>query len=78
MHHVKIHLDPLNRRIRLGHVEPSLLGRAVNRNKVVKEIQRGIVFFNIFHQRRHIVLDPKEHTTSIVETDVDILKHACP
>ena len=75
MHHVKLHLDPLNRGVRLCHIEPRLLGRAIDRHQRVKEVQMGIIFFDVFHQGRYVVLNPEQNTTGIVEMDVDVFEH---
>ena len=78
MHHVKINGDFGRGCVRFCHLECCLLRRTIDGRESIEEVQCCIVFFDVFHQRWNIFLNPKQHTACIHELDVDVFERTVP
>ena len=73
MQHVKLYVDLAGIGIRLRYLESCCLGRPIYGNQSVEEVQRCVVFLDVFHQGGNVVLHTKQHSASVHKLDVDIL-----
>ena len=78
MHYVEINGDFCWCRIWFGNFKRRLLCGTIDGGQRMEKVQVGIVFFNIFHQRRNVFLDPEQNTTCVHELDIDVLEYSAP